>query len=168
MPVSAPAAIGTFVPSLRIVGDLDIEAKLAADDYTPTADITIVDCLNSNDGYRLAITTGDLIELSYGNGSSDRTQTSTATGLSDGTAHVIRATVDVSTGAVVYYIDGVQHDTDTMTTGAGTVTDITDLYVGATSADAELFDGDVYYVEVRDGIDGPVVARMDADDWVGI
>lgn len=161
-------ADGTFVPSLRIVNDLEIEWKVALDDYTPTATNTILDCLSTNDGYRIRHTTGDLIEIAYGNGSSTRAQTSSATGLTDGEEHVFKVTVDQSTGAVVYYIDGVQHDTDTMTTGQG-ASDINDLVVGANAAaSANWTDGDIYYVIVRDGIDGLVVARFDADDWVGV
>lgn len=159
---------GSFVRSLRIVNDIEIEWKVALDDYTPTATNTILDCLSSNDGYRIRHTTGDLIEVAYGNGSSTRVQTSSATGLTDGEAHVFKVTVDQSTGAVVYYIDGVQHDTDTMTTGAGK-TAINDLVVGANAAaSANWTAGDLYYVIVRDGISGLVVAKFDADDWVGI
>ena len=54
-----------------------------------------------------------------------------------------------------------------MTTGAASPSGST-LYVGAAGGAGSYLDGDLYYVEVRDGIDGPVVARMDADDWVGI
>ena len=40
------------------------------------------------------------------------------------------------------------------------------LFVGANGAGSFPLDGDVYGAEVRDGIDGPIVAVFDPDDIV--
>ena len=157
----------TFVPSLRIVGDLDLRARLAADDWTPASRQTFL-CNDdvSTEGYRFRLEVDGDISIFHGDGGSLRTIRSTAgVGATDGDAVEIRAAIDVtSANLVTFYKDEVVlGDTVAIAAGAGVPSGDT-LIVGADSGLGSRLAGDVYWVEVRDGIDGPVVARMDARD----
>jgi len=158
---------GTFVPSLRIVGDLDLRARLAADDWTPASRQTFL-CNDdvSTEGYRFRLEVDGDISIFHGDGGGLRTIRSTAgVGATDGDAVEIRAAIDVtSANLVTFYKDEVVlGDTVAIAAGAGVPSGDT-LIVGADSGLGARLAGDVYWVEVRDGIDGPVVARMDAGD----
>lgn len=163
------ATASTFVPSFRIVGDLDVRAHIAATDATPVSAETLIGQRSGNSGYAMTIGTGGELVVYYGTGSGTRVETSSGASISDGVATVLRSYFDLSAGTWYHLQDGVQFDSSpSFATTAGSP------YAGALAAGADsggaagFFDGDVYYVEVRDGIDGPVVARMDAEDWVGI
>lgn len=145
-----------FVPSLRVVGDLDMRAKVAAD-YSSLSRSGIIENYNTA-GYRLEFfNTTSLLLATTG---SD--YLIAAHGLSDGDAAEIRGTVDVSTGDFEVFVDGSSVASATKT--AGPLNPSADLVVGSWTSTVFLFDGDIYWAEVRDGIDGPVVARFDAVD----
>ena len=157
-------AVSTFVPSLRIVGDLDLRANIELDDYTDTAAQAILDTLVSNAGYRLAFTTGGEIEGRFGGGAADNTGVSSGLAAVDGARLGIRATMDISSGTWTYYKDDVSFNTDVLGVIVPTA-GVDDLHVGTAVAGTTLLTtGAVYWAEVRDGIDGPVVARMDSRD----
>lgn len=157
----------TFVPSLRIVGDLDLRAKVAPDDWTPTSNQYLLTTISGFDGYNLVLLTTGAVASSNGDGSSARAETSPVLTATDGAAYEIKAQWDVSAGSMEWFQDGVSLGTDTYSAGASSPSTAS-LVVGAESAGTLPFDGDVYYVEVRDGIDGPIVARMDATDAAGV
>ena len=152
----------TFVPSLRIVGDLDLRARVAMDVWTPAATEYLFDKSTGNDGFLFLVLTSGALYAQYGDGSAIRANSTPALGLT-GDAHDLRVTMDVGSGAVEWYVDGDNDYSDTMDVGAGTY-DSGGMSVGATQVGGSALAGDCYYAEIRDGIDGPVVARMDAGD----
>lgn len=163
----------TFVPSLRIVGDLDIEAKLAMDDWTPTSTQGILGrfvTATNNKAYRWNVnaTTG-LVNVAWTADGSTTVAKGVApvATLTDGSPAVVRSTLDVSTGVVDLYIDGVLQGSSSAAGATSIYPATAQLDIGAGyNSNAEIFAGDIYYVIVRDGIDGPVVARYDAADAV--
>lgn len=159
----------TFVPSLRIVGDLDLRAKFAATDATPTSATMVTSTLSGNNGYALSLGTGGELVVYHGTGSGNRAETSSGLSITDASVVDVRSVFDISAGTWTHYKNGVQFDSSgSFATTAGSPSG-TSLIVGSNVAGTgSLWNGDIYYVEVRDGIDGPVVARMDADDWVGV
>lgn len=153
----------TFVPSLRIVGDLDIEAKAALDDWTPgSASALIRHWTGGGEGFALYVNTSGTLDLWNGGTSGPQFNASTvATGVADGSTAVVRATKDVSTGTIQFFVDGSQLGADVAGVASA-------LDYGAVPLDVPggvTFEPtDYYYVTVRDGIDGPIVARFSAAD----
>lgn len=104
-----PGASGDYASTpdaaaLDIVGDIDIRAKVALDDWTPAAESTIVakyTATGNQRSYALAVTaTGALIFRWSENGTAEKTETSSATvSASNGTATWVRATMDVDNGS---------------------------------------------------------------------
>lgn len=91
--------------SLDIVGDIDIRARVALNDWTPAAESTLIakyTATGNQRSYGLAVTAaGNLILRWSTDGTAESTATSTAaTGFTDGTTHWVRATLDVDNGAV--------------------------------------------------------------------
>ena len=159
-----------WVPSLRIVGDLDLRAKGALTDWTPAASNWAIGALTGNNGYGLVPLSSGRFAAFFGTGSADRFAQSDVLTATDGTAYVLRAYYDISAGTCTFTQDGTGVGaTSGLATAAGTYASGSDLNVGANQAGTEPLDGDIYYAEVRDGIDGPVVARFDAEDvWDAI
>ncbi len=168
----------SFIPSLRIVGGLDMRAKVAAVDWTPAS----TQYLLSRRDDTLAFGKETFFRLNAdGSVSTGFTITGIAAydivasnplGLVDGSVHELRTVVDVDNGAGNYetsfYVDGVL---DKTTPGAGG--QVLALYpqesaltIGRYKSNATggEFAGDIYWAELRDGIDGPVTARFDAVD----
>lgn len=164
--------------AVSITGDIDLRAKIAPNDWTPAAQFEILNKDNGSNGNRsflFGLNTGGKLTLLWtpdGNLPRFGSASTVATGFADGSAHWVRATLDVDDGAggwiLRYYTseDGVswtQLGSDV--TGAGT-TSIFDgpsqLNVAAfSSGSSDLFAGKVYYAELRNGIDGQVVAVFD-------
>lgn len=158
--VQAADVPSTFVPSLRIVGDIDIEAKAAATDWTSASQYLIAFGDQSTYGYTLVFDATPRMYF-FWDGNNENT---TAWSFTDGVPAVVRVTRDAGTGAVVWYQDGSQIDTDTSTPSAISLpTSTITMNVGTNNADTIQFTGDFFYAEVRDGIDGVVVARFDAE-----
>ena len=159
-------ADATFVPSLNLVGSLDVRIKCAADDWSSGGTQLLVDRYNASYGYRVDVTSIGGIAWTFANAAGDGAQfgSSNAFTLVDGEATEIRCTFNHLTGGVDYLQDGVSVQTATRV-AEGVFESEVAMYVGVTDSNSAHFEGDIYYAEVRDGIDGPVVARFDADDW---
>jgi hypothetical protein len=159
----------TFVPSMRIVGDLDMRARFAATDATPASAEALIGHRSGNNGYAMTLGTGGELVVYHGTGSGTRAETSSGLSLVAATDTEVRSVIDISAGTWTHYKNGVQFDTSgSFATTAGSPY-AGPLAVGADSAGTSgNWDGDIYYAEVRDGIDGPVVRRFDADDLIGL
>lgn len=166
-----------FVRSLRIVGDIDIETKAAVTDYTPSATEVLVSFGPSGGGdvggFNILQLADGRMQFQWHDGSLLGLGRIAAADLpSNGVAGVFRFTYDESGSSVTAYVDGVAVTLDSSQnlsawppTYGGNFQDTLD--VGQEARGIYQFDGDLYYVTVRDGIDGPIVAKFDADDFVG-
>lgn len=90
--------------SLDILGDIDIRARVALDDWTPAGESTLIakyTATGNQRSYALAVTaTGALIFRWSENGTAEKTATSTVVNTyTNGTTHWVRATLDVDNGA---------------------------------------------------------------------
>jgi len=157
--VVRPGTSSEFVPSLRIVGDLDMAAKAAAVDWSSGDAQGICDTLDASKGYLFGITPANN-QLDFR--CDIRSNYSSFQTLTDGQAYEFRVTLDVATGDIIYYRDGIQFDTDSVASGA-LVASSAQLDIGAINeGTAWPFDGDIEHVIVRDGIGGPAVIDMKA------
>lgn len=177
--VQLPGTSGNYVStpdaaSLDIVGDIDIRARVAADDWTPAAEDYIIakyTTTGNQRSYALTIdTTGVLVFRWSNDGTATLSASSTvATGFTDGSTHWIRATMDVDNGAAgkttTFYTseDGVtwtQLGAAVTTGGTTTIFASTAvLEIGSnTGGTASLFSGKFFQGEVRSGIGGTAVA----------
>jgi SPP1 family predicted phage head-tail adaptor len=166
--------------ALDITGDIDIRAKVMLNDWTPTGSPYIVSKNGVSSAYHLRLIGGTgQIRFGWFDGSTARTADSVGgTGFADGSTHWIRATMDVDAAgspseyAVKFYTseDGITWTQLGATkTGAGP----TQLSVGTavlavgmfTNGTSDPLDGHVHYADVRNGIDGTVVAEFDPSDW---
>lgn len=161
--------------SLDITGDIDLRAKVSLDDWTPSAQNTILGKYNSTTSqrsYQLAITTAGNITIGW---STDGTATlsatsSVATGFADGSMHWIRATLDVDNGAAgktaTFYTseDGV---TWTQLGTAQTTASTTSIFSGSAvlevgsqnAGTSNRMTGKFYEAVVMNGIGGTEVAH---------
>ena len=156
-----------FVPSLRIVGDLDMESKTSMADWLspPTEQNFISSRLGGFVGFRMYRNAANTsLWAGYGDGVSDRARERTLPVFDDDSVHTIRTTFTVGTGVWEYFADGVSFDTATGEATNPGVPAASALAVGSNAFGTGNLDGSMYYAQVRDGIDGPVVARFDAED----
>ncbi|GAG43835.1 unnamed protein product, partial [marine sediment metagenome] len=152
----------TFTPSLRIVGDLDMRAKIAADDWTPAVPDVIISKWGAVDSYFLRIdaTTGNL-KLYVNDGASSNVASSVTTGVTDGDAAEIRTAWDNAANQVTYYVDDVQLGIVRTLTAGALIAGSEPVLIGARDGgNVGMLAGDIYYAEIRDGIDGPVVLQV--------
>lgn len=180
--LNLPGEVGDFASTpdaapLRIVGDIDLRARVAPDDWTPAAMMALVTREKSSTGqasYNLLLTTTGLLKLVWSpdgtGGSSIGCTSSAATGFTDGTIHWVRVTLDVDNGSSNFdckfwtssdgsswsQLGTTQNGSATTSIHAGTEP----LTVGIQVAN-DPFAGNVYRAMVLDGIDGTVV--FDAD-----
>lgn len=161
--------------ALSIVGDIDIRVQLAMDDWTPSTLKTIVAKWGANNrSYRLHVSTTGALQLSWspdGQVGTVITKTSSVVaGLSDGSIKWIRATLDVNNGAAGHSVDFYTSNDGVTWTPLGvtqTSAGITSIFDGTTSLQVgESFTtedvvGNVFYAEVRNGINGTIVANPD-------
>lgn len=161
---------GTFASTpdsavLSITGDIDLRVEATADDWTPVAQQQLVDKQGS---YALAVAPTGRLRMTHNNPLFDATDSTVATGFTDGTKHEVRATRVTATGVVTFFIDGTQLG-DPVTDTVGDLADTANpVAIGATPAGANPFAGKVDSAEVRDGIDGTVVANprfSDGSEW---
>ena len=189
--VSLPGEAGDYLSTPdsaanSITGDIDIRAKVALDDWTPPiASFAVAKRTGSGNqrSYSLHIGTTGRINFSYSmDGVNVTITTSTvAPTVSNGAALWIRATADVDDGAspnnhVVTFYTSADYDP---ITGTGTWTQLGDVVTGSGAISffnstspvelgstdngaSGLLAGKVYYVEIRNGIGGPVVVKFDA------
>lgn len=160
-----------------VTSDLDIRVKLSANDWTPSANQTIISkwlTTGNQRAYKLSLVTTGVLRLMWStNGTAEITKDSTvATAIPDGEWKWVRVTLDVISGAnndVAFYTsnDGstwTQLGTTVVTAGNTSIFDSTAVvqlsgYDAATGT--ESFAGRVSYAEVRSGIAGTVVALFD-------
>jgi hypothetical protein len=180
--VYLPGVSGSYlsVPSESAfaVTDLDVRAKWAFDDWTPAASSTIVGRYTSAGNQRAWIlfldATGKLnLQWSPTGTATTVTVTSTvATGVADGTAKWVRATLDADNGAVGndvrFYLsdDGVawtQLGTTVTTAGVAVIFAPTSIiHVGGLDTGSVYIPtGKFYRAIVKNGIDGPTVLDVD-------
>ena len=191
--VNFPGTTGNYAFSLDssaldLTGDLDIRVKLAAADYTPASSQTLFSKWNStgNQGaYLLRIlSTGALEIATTANGTTVLLGASTvSTGFTDGTIRWVRGNLDANDGAgnrvYRFYtsLDGVnwtQLGATVTTPGVAAIQNSTaDAGIGSfNNGTSELFNGKIYYAELRRGpnittaasgnrYDGDIVAVFD-------
>lgn len=161
--------------SLDIVGDLDLRAKVAADDWTPAANSYVMSKYTQTGNqrsYSLFIGTDGKLNFQFSNdGTASISKASTAsTGFTDGTAHWIRVTLDVDNGASGYDVKFyTSEDGVTWTQLGTTVTTATATSVFASTAILEIgsrnagtsdfFAGKFFEGQVLSGIGGTSVAH---------
>jgi len=151
-----------------VTGDIDVRVKVAMDDWTPGTENVLVSHAAGAPGWKFAIRTpgGQLGYTHFG--VADWTAT-TGTGFTDGTVHWVRVTRNVTTGDVKFYLseDGATWTQNgaTVTSAAAATPDSTaPLMIGQSGSASQWLAGNVYYAEIRNGIDGPVVAKFDATE----
>lgn len=171
--------------ALDVTGDIDIRVKVAMDDWTPASSPALVakwlDSGNNRSFYLRLLSTGvlSLIWDQLGDFSQNRSANSTvAVGATDGTVKWVRATLDVNDGAGNRVIKFYTSDDGAVWTQLGTTVTVAgttmiyagtaQLVVGGTQNGAsQNFAGIVHYAEVRNGIDGTVVASPNFDQPTG-
>jgi pimeloyl-ACP methyl ester carboxylesterase len=180
--LSLPGTNGSYASTpdnaaLDITGDIDLRAEITATDWTPSANRSIVSkyvTTGNQRSYRLRILTTGRLELVWTtNGSTQGVAASTVNPtVTDGGRLAVRATLDVDNGAsgrtTTFYtastIAGPWTQLGTPVTTAG-ITSIfsgtAPLEVGSVATGIEPFQGSIYKVEVRNGINGTVVANPD-------
>lgn len=170
--------------AVSITGDIDIRVKVAMNDWTPAGFPQLVNKSPGGGNYSYQfdiVSDGSLRFVWSTDGTSIVSTASTLpTGFVDGSTHWVRATLDVNyDGAGSPSIFLVQfytsEDGTTWTqlganiTGAGSTSIFNSagaLEVGAAqSAIANNLAGRIHYAEIRNGIDGTVVAEFDPSDW---
>jgi hypothetical protein len=172
--------LGEDHASLDIVGDIDLRADAALDDWTGAAIQTAVAkfvATGNQRSYRLGLSTGGAPLITWSsNGTNVLSATATATlsALANGARQAWRATLDVDNGAAgrtarFYRADTgagpwAQLGADVVQAGVTSIfAGSAELSVGAHSlgANVERLAGRVFGAEVRSGIDGTVVANPD-------
>lgn len=164
----------------HIAGDLDLSAKISLDDWTPAAQTTVVARFGGapNRAWRFYVSTSGFLTLEW---SADGTtliskNSGVSTGLADGAAKWVRATLDVDNGAsgnsVRFYTsdDGV---TWTQLGSTATTAGVTSIFnptaqpweICARGITGDLTNGSVFEVRIRNGIDGPIVCQTMPDLW---
>lgn len=176
-----PGGSGNYVSSpdaaaLDIVGDIDIRARIAPDDWTPSADQCIISKSNTSGNqrsYQFIIQSPGNLRFSWstdGTGANTRNVDSTvSTGFTNGEAHWVRVTLDVDNGSTQHVVTFYTSENGTSWTQLGatvTTAGVTSIFsstatanVGARSAGtADLYAGLIYRAEIRSSIGGTVVA----------
>lgn len=161
--------------SVSVVGDLDVRAKVALTDWTPAAACAFVaKYVTGARSFRFGVNANGTVDFRFtSDGTTAQVRASTtATGVTDGATKWIRAVLDVDNGAaghdVLFYTsdDGSswsQLGTTVTTAGTTSLADTaTSLTIGDAIDNNVPVTGVIYYAELRDGIDGTVVASFDA------
>ena len=180
--VRLPGTAGNYLsfpdtPANSVTGDIDIRMKLALDSWTPAADGYLLSkydaAVNRAWYFYIASATGRLNFNWSANGSANvGTCTSgVGTGLVAGAVKWVRVTLAVATGQVMFYLsdDGITWTPLGSPPAAAGPTSIFDSTVRLGISDINnsgngAVVGNVYYAEVRNGINGPVVASFNAAD----
>jgi len=182
--LSLPGTVGNYASTpdsvaVSITSDIDIRVRVAADDWTPA--IAVANLVSKWPGgalsvlsYYLGIRDNGFLTLTWVNAAEDFVvrNSTVATGLANEIGKWVRATLDADNGVaghdVKFYTsaDGdnwIQLGTTVTMPG---ITDINDspsiLEIGSRDTGSQgLAVAKIYYAEVRNGIDGPVVAKFD-------
>ncbi len=159
---------------LDIIGDLDIECRVAATDWTPAAINALVAKWLSGGGnrsYKLSLNTNGTLSLQWTtdgqNGTLITKNSTVATGVTDGEIKWVRATLDVDNGAGGYTVQFFTSDDGTSWSqlGADVVTGggATSIYAGTAQLIVGVdngtnpLTGGVYQARVYNGIAGTLV-----------
>lgn len=174
-------------PSLAITGDIDVRIKAAPSDWTPSSGKRLITKWNPGQrSWSFHINGGGLLAAAWSNdGTSSVGHTSTAfLSVSDLETAFVRWTLDVNDGfsptthssrfwqSVDEGFTWTQIGATVTSNGATSIFNSTTAIVIGELDGGHLdnFVGNVYYAEVRNGIDGTIVARFDAarDDLSGL
>lgn len=159
---------------LEVAGDIDIRIDVAMDDWTPAAFATLAAkflTTGNQRSWQLGVTTSGQVQLAVSpDGTATATSAITGLSLANGERTVLRVTLDVDNGAAGRTAElftgptmsgpwtSINTDTDAGTTsifnGTAAIT-----IGGHNNGTAALWGGQVYAMQVRDGIDGTLVAN---------
>ena len=162
---------------ISITGDIDFRCNVALNDWTPAANGGIARHWNATGSQRAwdfrVNTAGTLTMVSTADGTTQRVATSTsATGFTDGTAHWLRFTREASTGNVQFYtaddnVNWAQLGSNVSTTAGSIFNSDQPLIMGVSGSGGDFqMIGNMYYSELRDGINGTIVAQFNSNDAV--
>jgi len=174
-----PGLAGTYVSApdrttLDITGDLDLRAQVAVNDWTPTQVLNFVSKWGgiAKEQYYLGLDPDGSLRVVWHTGSAFRVEVSSPLAVADGTRLWVRATLDVDNGAgqhvVTFFtstngISWAQHGAALVRSGTTTIK-TTDALAELGARDQGAFgvwSGRLYNAEIRNGINGTVVAGPD-------
>jgi hypothetical protein len=179
--LSLPGTNGSYAStpdqaSLDITGDIDLRAEIAATDWTPGTNRSIVSKYvtgGNQRSYRMRLTAAGNLEFAWSNnGTAVLSAVSTALPtVSDGGTLAVRATLDVDNGAsgrtVTFYTAPSITGTWTQLGSPVTTATVTSIFsgtapveVGSVAAGIEPFQGKIFKVEIRNGINGTVASSV--------
>lgn len=162
--------------SFNITGDLDLRVRVALDDWTPPAAVSLISkrtAQASITAWRLRVETAGTLGFVFhdsGTGTNRTTVSTSATGITDGLVKWIRVTLQANTGsgfAVTYFTsdDAVTWtQLGSVVTGspaAAITTNSTNVTVGAHDNGTDPLSGQVYRAQILDGIGGTTVLDVD-------
>jgi len=153
----------TFIPSLDIVGDIEMEAKASS---PSSANQTLMATWggSGSNGYQFGANLSGNLLARHGNGSVDRFA-SGSNALTPGVFQTVKGSFDAA-GNWSFDIDGVSETVGPTTPGAASPSG--GLSVGSNAGGTiNLFTGDISSAVVRDGVGGPTVASFLSDDYTG-
>jgi hypothetical protein len=162
-------------PPLDVVGDIDIQIKVAMDDWTPSAVNDLFGKTGvSADAYRLRLLTTGVLRFIWTNSSAAATtvDSTVATGITDGVTKWVRVTLDVDNGASGKDVKFFTSDDGTNWTQLGStvttagVTDIrattANLFIGSYYDGTVPSKGKFFRAIIKNGIDGTTVLDANA------
>lgn len=163
--------------SLDITGDIDIRVKVSMDDWTPaeSAQAFVGKAGFSFSSYYFAMTAfTQRLSLSWHDAANDPelADATEETGFEDGSVHWVRVTLDVDNGAGGHTVTFYTSENGSVWSRLGDpVTEAGTTSIFASSRIPEIGSrgdnsgvrlvGQVFYAEIRDGIDGEIVANPD-------
>jgi hypothetical protein len=163
-----------FVPSLRIVGDLQLDTRFTCDFSAGDIPYLVAKDGGGTQGYALVMRNDQgRARIDYAKfDATPRVFQSDAVAWTDQQVYDMRYEWDIDAPRVEIFRDNVSIGSSTSSGfgGAGNsdYNANSPLFVGALNAGANLFAGDMFSLSVRDGIGGPIVAQFDAADVGGV
>jgi YD repeat-containing protein len=163
-------------PVNSIIGDIELVAKVAPDSWTGSFQHIIAKRSTNNQSYALRIAPSGQLEIVKGSASGGTTvwivASASAPSLVAGQAKWVKGRIDVDNGAGGAVIsfwasdDGLAWTSigsSTVAGAAGPMFDGTNpLEIGsAFNGTDRPFKGKIYYADIRNGIDGPIIAKFD-------
>lgn len=166
-----------------VTGDIDMIVKVSSNDWTSTWQAFIgKGATGGNYAYEFGVNTSGQLELwlsQTGSGAAvarSNAFDNAAASLADGSTYWLRVTYDVSTTAAVFY-KSTDYNPSTESGTWVTISTVFDglsftsiyaatgnLYLGVWNGNNEYLNGKLYYAEIRDGINGTIVARFNASE----
>lgn len=173
--ISGSHAVTPDAAPLDIVGDLDIRADITAYNWGVFQMVlTKYNTPTNNRSYRLLLDTPGVLEFTWSNdGTTVLSAASVAHGFTPGSRHSIRATIDVDNGAagrtITFYTGPTINGPWTMLGAPVVQGGVTSIHSGTAEMEAggrdgvsgDVFGGVIHAGQVRDGIDGAIVANPD-------